>query len=205
MTQTAEILESLPPAQAQPGGLAQFDLAVTATPLVINWNRDAVSALLDATLEQYEGLVVREEDVPAIKSEMAGLNKLRDRLDNARKEITRQIAGPLDAFDAEAKALVVRVVEVREGLSRQVKEFERSDREGRRQSVQFVIDALKNGEGVPELDIPIKEPWLNKSIKQAQLHAEESRTSSSSTSRTRPPPNSLSGPGPTAPQWLKPR
>ena len=32
MTQTAEILESLPPAQAQPGGLAQFDLAVTATP-----------------------------------------------------------------------------------------------------------------------------------------------------------------------------
>lgn len=58
MTQTAEILESLPPAQAQPGGLAQFDLAVTATPLVINWNRDAVSALLDATLEQYEGLVV---------------------------------------------------------------------------------------------------------------------------------------------------
>ena len=25
---------------------------------------------------------------------------------------------------------------------------------------------------MPELDIPIKEPWLNKSIKQAQLHAE---------------------------------
>ena len=47
MTQTAEILEALPPAQMQPTGLAQFDLAVTATPLVINWNRDAVSALLD--------------------------------------------------------------------------------------------------------------------------------------------------------------
>ena len=73
MTQTAEILEALPPAQMQPTGLAQFDLAVTATPLVINWNRDAVSALLDATLEQYEKLVVQEEDVPAIKSEMAGL------------------------------------------------------------------------------------------------------------------------------------
>ena len=84
MTQTAEILEALPPVQMQPTGLAQFDLAVTATPLVINWNRDAVSALLDATLEQYEKLVVQEEDVPAIKSEMAGLNKLRDRLDNAR-------------------------------------------------------------------------------------------------------------------------
>ena len=172
MTQTAERLEALPPAQVQPTGLAQFDLAVTATPLVINWNRDAVSALLDAVLEQYEGLAVREEDVPAIKAEMAGLNKLRDRLDDARKEITRRIAGPLDAFNDEARALVARVVEVRAGLDAQVKEFERRDREGRRQSVQFVIDSLKNGEKVPELDIPIKPSWLNKSIKAAQLHAE---------------------------------
>lgn len=172
MTQTAERLEALPPAQVQPTGLAQFDLAVTATPLVINWNRDAVSALLDAVLEQYEGLAVREEDVPAIKAEMAGLNKLRDRLDDARKEITRRITGPLDAFNDEARALVARVVEVRAGLDAQVKEFERRDREGRRKSVQFVIDSLKNGEKVPELDIPIKPSWLNKSIKQAQLHAE---------------------------------
>ena len=172
MTQTAEKLEALPPAHVQPTGLEQFDLAVTATPLVINWNRDAVSALLDAVLEQYEGLAVREEDVPAIKSEMAGLNKLRDRLDDARKEITRRIAGPLDAFNDEARALVARVVEVRAGLDAQVKEFEKRDREGRRASVQFVIDSLKNGEGVPELDIPIKESWLNKSIKAAQLHAE---------------------------------
>ena len=172
MTQTAEKLEALPPAHVQPTGLAQFDLAVTATPLAINWNRDAVSALLDAVLEQYEGLAVREEDVPAIKAEMAGLNKLRDRLDDARKEITRRIAGPLDAFNDEARALVARVVEVRAGLDAQVKEFERMDREGRRKSVQFVIDSLKNGEKVPELDIPIKPSWLNKSIKQAQLHAE---------------------------------
>lgn len=172
MTQTAEVLEALPPAYVQPTGLEQFDLAVTATPLVINWNRDAVSALLDAVLEQYEGLAVREEDVPAIKSEMAGLNKLRDRLDDARKEITRRIAGPLDAFNDEARTLVARVVEVRAGLDAQVKEFEKRDREGRRASVQFVIDSLKNGEDVPELDIPIKESWLNKSIKAAQLHAE---------------------------------
>lgn len=172
MTQTAEKLKALPPAYVQPTGLEQFDLAVTATPLVINWNRDAVSALLDAVLEQYEGLAVREEDVPAIKAEMAGLNKLRDRLDDARKEITRRIAGPLDAFNDEARSLVARVVEVRAGLDAQVKEFEKRDREGRRASVQFVIDSLKNGEGVPELDIPIKESWLNKSIKQAQLHAE---------------------------------
>lgn len=172
MTQTAEVLEALPPEQVQPTGLAQFDLLVTATPLVINWNRGAVSALLDSVLNQYKGLVVREEDVPAIKSEMAVLNKLAERLDTSRKDIKRQISAPVTEFEDDVKVMTARVLEVRAGLDAQVKEFERRDREGRRQSVQFVIDALKNGEGVPELDIPIKEPWLNKSIKQAQLHAE---------------------------------
>ena len=108
MAQTAEILEALPPAQEQPAGLALLDLNVTATPLVITWDKDAVSALLDAVLAQYAGLEVQEADVPAIKNEMAGLNRLRERMDNARKDIKRRIAGPLDGFDAEVKALIAR-------------------------------------------------------------------------------------------------
>ena len=72
MAQTTEILEALPPAQEQPAGLALLDLNVTATPLVITWDKDAVSALLDAALALYAGLEVQEADVPAIKNEIAG-------------------------------------------------------------------------------------------------------------------------------------
>ena len=125
MAQTVEVLEALPPAQAQPGGLALLDLNVTATPLVITWDKDAVSTLLDAALAQYAGLEVREADVPAIKNEMAGLNRLRERMDNARKDIKRRIAGPLDGFDAEVKALIARIVDARAALDTQVKDFER--------------------------------------------------------------------------------
>ena len=113
MAQTAEILEALPPAQAQPAGLALLDLNVTATPLVITWDKDAVSTLLDTVLAQYAGLEVQEADVPAIKNEMAGLNRLKERMDNARKDIKRRIAGPLDGFDAEVKALIARIVDVK--------------------------------------------------------------------------------------------
>lgn len=130
MAQTAEILEALPPAQEQPAGLAMLDLNVTATPLVITWDKDAVSTLLDTVLAQYAGLEVREADVPAIKNEMAGLNRLRERMDNARKDIKRRIAGPLDGFDAEVKALIARIVDARAALDTQVKDFERRDREG---------------------------------------------------------------------------
>lgn len=137
MAQIAEILEALPPAQAQPAGLALLDLNVTATPLVITWDKDAVSTLLDTVLAQYAGLEVQEADVPAIKNEMAGLNRLKERMDNARKDIKRRIAGPLDGFDAEVKALIARIVDARTALDMQVKDFERRDREGRRAAVQF--------------------------------------------------------------------
>ena len=62
-----------------------------------------MSTLLDTVLAQYAGLEVQEADVPAIKNEMAGLNRLKERMDNARKDIKRRIAGPLDGFDAEVK------------------------------------------------------------------------------------------------------
>ena len=55
MAQTAEILEALPPAQMQPTGLAQFDLTVTATPLVITWDKDAVSTLLIPSASSMRG------------------------------------------------------------------------------------------------------------------------------------------------------
>ena len=172
MTQTVEVVEALPPAQVRPTGLALFNLNVTVTPLVITWDKQAVMAMLGSVLAQYEGLVVQEENVPAIRSEMAGLNKLAERFDTARKDIKRQVGAPLAVFDEDVKDATARIIEVRSRLDAQVREFERRDREGRRQSVQFVIDSLKNGEGVPELDIPIKPSWLNKSTKAAQLHAE---------------------------------
>ena len=172
MTQTVEVVEALPPAQVRPTGLALFNLNVTVTPLVITWDKQAVMAMLGSVLAQYEGLVVQEENVPAIRSEMAGLNKLAERFDTARKDIKRQVGAPLAVFDEDVKDVTARIIEVRSRLDAQVREFERIDREGRRQSVQFVIDSLKNGEKVPELDIPIKPSWLNKSTKAAQLHAE---------------------------------
>lgn len=96
-------------------------------------------------------------------------------MDNARKDIKRRIAGPLDGFDAEVKALIARIVDARAALDTQVKDFERRDREGRRAAVQFVVDNIKSCEGVPELDIPINPSWLNKSTRQAEIHEDIKR------------------------------
>lgn len=73
-------------------GLALFDLKVTATPLVITFDVDALNAAVDAVLEPYEGRIVAENEIPGIKSEMAALNKVKEKLEAARKEIAGQIS-----------------------------------------------------------------------------------------------------------------
>lgn len=160
------------PVPAQPTGLDVFDLKVTATPLVINWDADALNAALDAVLAQYRDIDVTADNIPAIKTEMAGLNKLRDRLDTARKDIARHIKQPVDEFESGVKGMLARITEVRGVLDAQVKTLEEQDRNSRRAAVQLMIDAAKDKAGLPDLDIPINDRWLNKTARTSATQAE---------------------------------
>ena len=124
------------------GGLALFDLKVTATPLVITFDVDALNAAVDAVLEPYEGRIVAENEIPGIKSEMAALNKVKEKLEAARKEIAGQISAPVKEFETQVKGIVQRLVDGRGKLDAQVKAFEAQQREDRKASVQTIIDEV---------------------------------------------------------------
>lgn len=110
--------------------------------------------------------------IPAVKAEMAGLNKLKDKLNTARKEIVVTIKAPVDEFDADVKAITDLIIKARAGLDEQVREFERRDRDSRRAAIQLMIDAAKAKAGLADFDIPINERWLNKSARTATTAAE---------------------------------
>lgn len=153
-------------------GLAAFELAVTSSPLLITWNEEAISAAVDALLENYTNLVVTEEMVTPIKSEMAGLNKLHTKLNDARKDIAKTIKAPLDEFENSIKGMCAKVLQVRGVLDTQVKDFDQRDRESRRAKIQFMIDAAKTAASCTELSISIDERWLNKSASAKTTQAE---------------------------------
>lgn len=153
-------------------GLAAFELAVTSTPLLITWNEEAISAAVDALLENYTNLAVTEETVIPIKSEMAALNKLHTKLDAARKDIAKTIKAPLDEFESSIKGMCAKVLQVRGALDTQVKDFDQRDRESRRAKVQLIIDAAKSAAACPDLSIPVDERWLNKSASAKTTQAE---------------------------------
>lgn len=154
------------------GGLALFDLKVTATPLVITFDVDALNAAVDAVLEPYEGRIVAENEIPGIKSEMAALNKVKEKLEAARKEIAGQISAPVKEFEAQVKGIVQRLVDGRGKLDAQVKAFEAQQREDRKASVQTIIDEVLEAANIEGFTIPIDERWLNKSSKEKDIRAE---------------------------------
>lgn len=156
----------------QDGGLALFDLRVIATPPEIIFDADALNTAVDAVLEQYDGLVVTEDMVTAIKSEMAALNKVKDKLEAARKDIAGQISAPVKEFEAQVKAAVQRIVEGRGKLDAQVKEFDRQQRDARRVSILAIIDDVLNAAQLEGFSVEIDERWLNKSAKPKDVRSE---------------------------------
>lgn len=82
---------------------------------------------------------------------MSALNKVKDKLEAARKDIAGKISAPVKEFEAQVKAAVQRIIDGRGKLDAQVKAFEQKQRESRR---------------------AIDERWLNKSAKEKDIRAE---------------------------------
>ena len=146
--------------------------ALQFTPPAISFNFEDLKDRISDITEKYTGLVVQEDDVPAIKSEMAGLNRLAAELANAKKDAVAQISMPIKEFESQIKSIEADILKTRTFLDDQVKAHVLREREGRRHKVQVTIDVLKDDNGCSDLNIPIQDSWLNKSIKDKAIAAE---------------------------------
>lgn len=154
--------------------MTQADLlpALQFTPPVLSLDFDELEKRIDGITGQYSGLIVSEEDVTPIKSEMAGLNRLAKQLADARKDAVALVSSPIKEFEGRIKSLESKIVSTRSFLDDQVKAHIQRERDSRRHVVQFIIDAQLDEHGVSGLDIPIHESWLNKTAKDKQITAE---------------------------------
>lgn len=128
----------------------------------IGFNFEELKAWAQGITERYAGLVVREEDVAGIKSEMAGLNKLKASLEQARKETVRKVSEPIKAFEGQIKEVVGIFEQAYAFLGGQVKAYEDQAREQKRGEVQVIIDSVLYDNKLTGLEIPIQDAWLNK-------------------------------------------
>lgn len=139
-----------------------FDMRTRAP--AISFNYAGLEAQAKAIVAKYAGLVVSEDQVKDIKKEMAEINALKIRLDNARKEAKRQIEAPVKEFEAQVKKICAIFDRTYAELGAQVQAFVEKAREEKRETVKGIIDEELQAASarVAPFPVPIQESWLNK-------------------------------------------
>lgn len=147
------------------------DLKLKTQLPAITFDYDGLKKWVEGIAAQYTDVVVREEDVAGIKSEMAALNKVKDGLNKARIATKKKVSEPIAAFEVQVKELVEIIDNARNGLDEQVKAHEQAQRDEKRKEVELMIEALKDEHDVPGIDIPFDESWTNKSTAMKNVKA----------------------------------
>lgn len=155
-------LENVPALEKVPMTDEAFNMRTRAP--AISFDYDGLEARAKAIVAKYEGLMVSEDQVKDIKKEMAEINALKIRLDNARKEAKRQIEAPVKEFEAQIKKICAIFDRTYAELRAQVEAFVEKEREEKRGKVQPIIEEELQAASarVAPFPIPIQESWLNK-------------------------------------------
>lgn len=90
---------------------ALTEIKVDFQPAVINVDREAIEAQVAAAVAQYSGQEVTVENYKAVYEERTQFNKLKEGLDNKRKDIKREISKPLTEFERWMKENVIEPID----------------------------------------------------------------------------------------------
>ena len=129
----------------------------------VKLNFEEIKACAHKIAQQYDGVVVQENQIQAIRSEMAGMNALVAALKAKRKEFVAKISVPIKNLESQVEEIIEIILTARTGLDVQVKAFVEKERKQKQESVQLKIDKLKTEHNANDLTIEISETWLNKS------------------------------------------
>lgn len=94
---------------------------------IISANFEEVKVWLQENLAPYVDMVVQEEDIPAAKAYRANIRKVRDRIDECRKEAKAAALAPYQEFELRAKQLTGLCDSAANALDIQVKAFEEKE------------------------------------------------------------------------------
>ena len=106
----------------------------------ICWNFDELKTALAAKMQDYENLVYTAESIPAAKSDVAMLRKLKKTVEDRRKEIKAKCLEPYAAIEAQAKELGDLIDKPIAQIDEQIKTYEAARRMEVRQEIERYMD-----------------------------------------------------------------
>lgn len=133
----------------------------------ITANFSAVAEWLDKELKPYIGLVVTEDAIPTAKAYRASLRKVRERIEDYRKEAKKAALAPYEIFEAKAKILTGKIDEAVENIDGQVKDFERREAEAKIEDIRacYESDLRVEAKEYRPWETIFNPKWVNKGYK----------------------------------------
>ncbi len=126
---------------------------------VIETNLNELEAYVDESLAKYQGLVYTDDQIKDAKTDRKNLNKLSEAINNWRIRQEREFNEPFAAVKEQCNRIVDRIEETSGKISSQVKAYEQSKKEQKKQQIAAYWDEIKLH------DIPLEkifdERWLN--------------------------------------------
>ena len=135
----------------------KFEIQVTQTPGMIEWNYEALKNALAEKMKEYEKVVYTEDKVKDARADMATLRKLKKELDDKRKQIKNECLAPYEKIEAQAKELTALIDAPIKEIDKQVSEYE----EKRKQEIRNEINAFMD-ETFKDIPAEIAEVLKNK-------------------------------------------
>ncbi len=131
----------------------------------IQFNYDELHNWITEQTEKYNNLVYTDDTIKEAKEDRAKLNRFRDNLDNARKDVKKRYLEPYNAFDAETKKLLAIIDEPLNAIDKQVKDYENKKKADKKAQIEEYFNTYI-GDLNPflTLDKIFNQKWLNASV-----------------------------------------
>ena len=115
--------------------MEELQVRVEQTPGAVTWNFEDLKAALRSEMESYKGLVYTDETIPVAKKDRALLRKLKEMVEDRRKEIKNRCLEPYTLIESQAKELTALIDEPINLIDQQVKKYEREQKEKRKSTI----------------------------------------------------------------------
>lgn len=142
----------------------------TSLPATIDFNFEEIKADLTGKLDYYNSLVVTEDSIKGAKADKSLLNKLKEAIENQRKEVKKRCLKPYEDFEKKCKELVSLIDEPVKAIDTQIKAFDEAETNKKyAEIVEFYTANIKELAGLVLIDHIINPKWKNVTLPTAKI------------------------------------
>lgn len=109
---------------------------------VIEFNYDDLQKWITEQVEKYKDLSYTDETIKDAKEDRAALNKFRERIDAARKDVKKRYLEPYNNFEEKVKKLLTLIEEPTAAIDAQVKEYEERKKVEKEEQIKEYFNAV---------------------------------------------------------------